>query len=78
MPRYFYHLKQDGEWQFDPEGLPFENVGEVKKELLIALGELVKERLARERLDEIAIEVSDEDGEALMRASVKVDFSGAK
>jgi hypothetical protein len=73
MPRYYFDVR-DGSFTQDDVGLEFESIEAAQGEALRALAELAKEVLLKHPEHEIAIEVSDEGKQPLLRTALRLEI----
>jgi hypothetical protein len=72
MQRYFFDLKQDPEADRDIIGVYLEDAAAADREALRGLADLIRERFQQLNLDDLVMEVRDERGVVIIRASVAI------
>jgi hypothetical protein len=70
MPRYFFDTMNGGEIVKDDLGLEFDDRDSVRKAAVAALPDMAAEALPDGRTRELAVEVRDETGNRIFRASL--------
>lgn len=77
--RFYYDIRQDGAEQKDAEGIELESLERARHEAVRTLGEFAVEALSADLGDrQLAIEVSDEAGQCVLRATMtfRIDQPG--
>jgi hypothetical protein len=70
MPRYFFDSRDGDHFIRDDEGVELDGIEQARDEATLALRDLAKDALPRATRRELSIEVRDEAGRQLIRASL--------
>jgi hypothetical protein len=70
--RYFFDVREASGVCLDDVGISLQNVAAADREALHGLADLIRDRIAQEKLGEVIMEVRDERGDLVVRASVAI------
>jgi hypothetical protein len=66
MPRYYFNIRDGGDFAQDPEGVEFATLDLAREEAVTAVREILSEKLMRgEVVDGQTMEICDEEGHVL-------------
>ena len=77
MARYYFHIREGGEFEEDLEGIELPNIAAVQDEALKSAREIVAHLIIRgERIDEKRFEVEDEKGDIVLVMPFRLAIPG--
>ena len=70
MPRYFFDTRTDDRFIRNEEGLVLDGLDAARAEATDGLADLARDTIANERAQKFSIEVRDESGKQVLKATV--------
>lgn len=73
MPRFYFDLTDEDHLTADPVGQECRSRAEARREALMALIDIIAERLGAGEASSVAVAVSDAEHHSLLRATIAID-----